>query len=227
MRLEWSPGGPDGNPGGRNGSKSVDERPEQRQRQDPDAAAVGAFQRGQSGAFDLLVQRHQSRVYRLACRILGDPEAAEDAAQEAFVRAWRALPGFKGEARFSTWLTRIAINQCRNELRRRRTPKHARALSLDAPLRANGESAGDGLAAAGPAPWEQADGRDLALALRAALARLEPEAREVLVLREAEALSYEEIAEILAVPVGTVRSRLHRARAELQQRLTRAADRTP
>lgn len=186
-----------------------------------------AFQGGQPGAFDLLMGRHQGRVYRLACRILGDVEAALDAAQEAFVRAWRALPGFKGEAAFSTWLTRITINQCRNELRRRRTLKHTRPLSLDAPGADGVTTAGEQLAAADAQAWERAGGLESASALRELIQQLDPEAREILVLREAEALSYEDIAEILAVPVGTVRSRLHRARAELKRRLSGVVESRP
>ncbi len=99
---------------------------------DEDLDLIEAFRRGEQGAFDLLVRRHEARVWRLACRLLGDSDAALDAAQEAFVKAWKALPRFKGESRFSTWLTRIAITQCRNELRRRRTVKHTQPLSLDA-----------------------------------------------------------------------------------------------
>ena len=186
---------------------------------DPDQGLVEACRGGAAGAFDDLVRRHQERVHRLACRMLGDSDAALDVAQEAFVKAWRALPQFKGEARFSTWITRIAINQCRNELRRRRTVKHTQPLSLDAPSAGQETTLGASVPAAGPDPWEVARGREVSRALEASLAELDGEAREVLLLRDAEDLSYEEVAEILDVPVGTVRSRLHRARGELRRRM--------
>ena len=174
---------------------------------------------GAAGAFDDLVRRHQERVHRLACRMLGDADAALDAAQEAFVKAWRALPQFKGDARFSTWITRIVINQCRNELRRRRTVKHTQPLSLDAQAAGSESPLGSAVPAAGPEPWEIARGREVSQALEASLSDLDPEAREVLLLRDADDLSYDQVAEILEVPIGTVRSRLHRARGELRRRM--------
>ena len=174
---------------------------------------------GTAGAFDDLVRRHQERVHRLACRILGDTDAALDAAQEAFVKAWKALPQFKGDARFSTWITRIVINQCRNELRRRRTVKHTQPLSLDARVAGADTTVGSLVPATGPEPWEAARGREVSRALEASLHELDGEAREVLLLRASEDLSYDAVAEILDVPVGTVRSRLHRARGELRRRM--------
>ncbi|MFO0934725.1 MAG: sigma-70 family RNA polymerase sigma factor [Planctomycetota bacterium] len=189
---------------------------------DPDLDLVEAVRRGSSAAFDDLVRRHEARIVRLCGRILGDADAALDAAQEAFVRAWRGLARFAGEARFSTWLTRIAINQCRNELRRRRTVKHQTLLSLDA---ARPDDGGADVAlvatlpASGPSPFEEARGREVAAALAVALTELDDEAREVLLLRDAEHLSYDDIAEVLEVPIGTVRSRLHRARSDLHRRL--------
>ncbi len=170
------------------------------------------------------MRRHQDRVYRLARRLLSDADAALDAAQETFVKAWRALPRFQGNALFTTWLTRIAINQCRNELRRRRTVKHTRPLSLDAPAPGSGALRGEMLAAMGPQAWEVARGREVDAGIRAALSHLDAEAREVLLLREVEDLSYEDMAEVLDVPVGTVRSRLHRARAELRRRMAAVLD---
>ena len=180
---------------------------------------IEAFRSGDSGAFDRLVLRHQGRVFRLACRLLGDRDSALDAAQETFVKAWKALPRFQGAARFSTWLTRIAINQCRNELRKRGTVKHTRPLSLDDCAPGTDVPRTASLAASDPSPWEEVRGEELQRAFGAALTELDPEAREVLVLTDVEALSYEGIAELLEVPVGTVRSRLHRARAELRRRM--------
>jgi RNA polymerase sigma-70 factor (ECF subfamily) len=190
---------------------------------DPDSDLVAACRAGHGAAFDVLVRRHEARAVRLAARMLGDADAALDAAQEAFVKAWRALPRFEGESRFSTWLVRIVINQCRNDLRQRKTVKHTRPMSLDAPLSSSDGSPGvlaDAVAAAGPDPFDLARGREVAGAIESALRRLDPDSREVLWLRDAEDLSYEDIAEVLDVPVGTVRSRLHRARADVRRHLS-------
>ena len=191
---------------------------------DPDLDAIEALRGGNPGAFDLLVTRHQGRVYRLACRLLGDRDAALDAAQETFVKAWKALPRFKGEARFSTWITRIAINQCRNELRKRGTVKHTRPVSLDDTLPGTEVSRGDSLASSEPGTWERARAAELRSAFAAVLREIDPDSREVLLLTEVETLSYEGIAELLEVPVGTVRSRLHRARAEVRKRMAAVLD---
>ena len=198
---------------------SVQQTPNTPDSRDPDLGVIEAFRAGDAGAFDLLVTRHQRRVYRLAYRLLGDAEAALDAAQEAFVKAWKALPRFEGKARFTTWLTRITINQCRNELRKRGTVKHTRPLSLDERVPGTETARVDTLPSAdGQAP-ETLAGLELSEAFRVVLTELEPEAREVLMLREVESLGYEDMAQVLDVAVGTVRSRLHRARAELKRRL--------
>lgn len=186
---------------------------------DPDQAVLEACRRGEPGAFDVLVERHHRRVFRLAVRLLGDEEAALDAAQETFVKAWRALPRFEGGALFTTWLTRIAINQCRNEQRRRATLKHGRARSLDAPIPGTDVPRASTLMASGPDVDARTLTGELSARLSALLSSLPPDDREVLLLKEVEGLSYEGIAEVLDIPVGTVRSRLHRARADLRRRL--------
>lgn len=186
---------------------------------DPDADALAACRRGDDGAFDLLVQRHHRRIVRLAVRVLGEREIALDVAQEVFVKAWRALERFEGNSRFSTWLTRIAINQCRNELRKRGTVKHTQPSSLHDPMPGTDQPRDRAVAASTPEPRMLLEGDETRRALRDALAALPPEAREVLVLKEVEAMSYEGIAEVLEVPVGTVRSRLHRARMQLRERV--------
>jgi RNA polymerase sigma-70 factor (ECF subfamily) len=186
---------------------------------DPDQEALEACRRGERAAFDVLVERHHRRVFRLCVRLLSDEEGALDAAQETFVKAWRALARFEGGALFTTWLTRIAINTCRNELRRRGTKKHARPRSLEEPVPGTDVVRGDTLAAPTRPPWEEARGRELRAAFEEVLAALDPEDREVLLLKEVEGLSYEDMAEVLGIPTGTVRSRLHRARAEVRRRI--------
>ncbi len=205
---------------------SVQQTPNTPESRDPDLGVIEAFRAGDAGAFDLLVTRHQRRVYRLAYRLLGDAEAALDAAQEAFVKAWKALPRFEGKARFTTWLTRIPINQCRNELRKRGTVKHTRPLSLDDTVPGTETSRVDTLAsmeAGATAPLEAAELGD---AFHAVFADLDPETREVLILKEVEEMSYEGMALVLDVPTGTVRSRLHRARAEVRRRMAGALGRS-
>ena len=191
---------------------------------DPDREALEAFRAGDEGAFDLLVLRHQDRIVRLARRLVGDVESALDAAQETFVKAWRALPRFQGASLFSTWLTRIAINQCRNELRRRKTVKHTRPISLDVEMPGTDVMRRDTLASGDPGAYDVARGREVDDACQAALARLDPDAREILVLREVEDLSYEDMAALLDVAIGTVRSRLHRARGELRRHVASVLD---
>jgi len=186
---------------------------------DPDQEALEACRRGDRGAFDVLVERHHRRVFRLSMRFLGDEEAALDASQETFLKAWKALARFQGGSRFTTWLTRIAINQCRNELRRRGTLKHGRLRSLDEPSRSGEGSQADQVSAPERGAWEDAQGRELRELFEGVLQGLDPTDREVLLLKEVEGLSYEAMAEVLDLPVGTVRSRLHRARAELRRRI--------
>ena len=188
-------------------------------KRDPDHEALEACRRGDRGAFDLLVERHHRRVFRLSMRLLGDEDAALDAAQETFLKAWRALARFEGGSLFTTWLTRIAINQCRNELRRRGTLKHGRLRSLDEQAPSGEGTLAEQVPGAGRAAWEDLQGRELKSLFEGVLQGLDPTDREVLLLKEVEGLSYEDMAEVLDLPVGTVRSRLHRARAEMRRRI--------
>jgi RNA polymerase sigma-70 factor (ECF subfamily) len=149
-----------------------------------------------------------------------DAETARDLAQETFVRAYVKLDSFEGGSAFGTWLYAIALNQVRGEMRKRSALKRHDAASLDA-LRDAGDAdppdPGDGAA-------ERVATKEQCARLLAEVDRLDPEHREVVVLRELQDLSYEEIAEATGVPVGTVRSRLFRARAELRERM---ADEVP
>ncbi len=189
------------------------------QKRDPDQEALEACRRGDRGAFDLLVERHHRRVFRLCMRFLSDEDAALDAAQETFLKAWRALARFEGGSLFTTWLTRIAINQCRNEQRRRSTLKHGRLRSLDEQAPSGEGTLAEQVPGSGRAAWEDLQGRELKSLFEGVLQGLDPTDREVLLLKEVEGLSYEDMAEVLDLPVGTVRSRLHRARAEMRRRI--------
>ena len=182
-----------------------------------DAELVARARDGDRAAFDQLVIRHQDRVYNMALRMLGHPDDALDLAQEVFLSAYRALGGFEAKAAFSTWLYRVTVNRCRDELRRRSTVKHTRPRPLGA--RANPDDPSADPPARGASPHELAVARESEAIIAAAVAELPGDAREVLVLRDVEGLAYEEIAHVLEVPVGTVRSRLNRARTLLRDRL--------
>jgi RNA polymerase sigma-70 factor, ECF subfamily len=158
---------------------------------------------GDVGAFEMLVRRYQLGVFRLCVRMLEDRQAAEDAAQDVFLVAWRSMGRFRGEAKFSTWLYRIATNRCLRELRRR-------APTLELP---------EGLAATEGVPHLVVEAAEGLAAVGAAMGRLSLEQRMALLLREVEGLSYDQIAEVLGVSVAAVKSRIYRARVEVARDL--------
>jgi RNA polymerase sigma-70 factor (ECF subfamily) len=165
---------------------------------------------GDAPAFEELVMTYQHRVFGVALRMLGNRAEAEDVAQEAFVRAHRALGEFRGDAKLSTWLYAITSRLCLNRL-----------ASGERRMARQGEDALLRLSDAGPRPDAALERRELETALGRAIAELPEDRRIVVVLRDIEGLSYEEIAQVLELPLGTVRSRLHRARAELKEKLER------
>ncbi|MEW5764214.1 MAG: RNA polymerase sigma factor [Acidobacteriota bacterium] len=182
-----------------------------------DECDVARFQAGEEAAFESLVRRHERTVYRLALRMLRHPEDAMDATQEIFIRTFRGLRSFRGEAAFRTWLYGIALNVCRTRgsAAARRSP----AESLD---RTGDEAEGRPLRIVkdpSPDPAERVLGGELYAALQAALSKISAEHREILVLREVEQLDYGELSSLLGVPEGTVKSRLARARRALRETL--------
>lgn len=164
---------------------------------------------GDEAAFEELVRLHEKKVYNLAFRMCGNPEDAADAAQEAFLAAWRGLPGFRGEAGFSTWLYRLTSNAAIDRLRRTRRQRAEASLDDEA-LRLD---AVDGA----PSPQARAEGEELREAVLSGLAQLSDDHRQALTLRELQELSYEEIAAVLEVDLGTVKSRISRARGALRK----------
>ena len=166
---------------------------------------------GNPRAFEELVIAYQHRVFGVALRMLGNRAEAEEIAQEVFLRAHRAIADFRGEARLGTWLYAIASRLCLNRL-----------ASPDRRL-ARGDDALMDVPASTPDAAAAAERAELDAALRAAIAELPDDRRLVLVLRDVEGLSYEQIAEALALDPGTVRSRLHRARMQLKEKLERFA----
>jgi RNA polymerase sigma-70 factor (ECF subfamily) len=171
-----------------------------------DEVLITLFQNGERDAFRVLVQRYQARVKNLIYSIFHDVEAVDDLAQEVFIKAYEALPQFRFQSSFFTWLYRIAVNKARDELRRR---KIRRILSLQALLESGDHELGSRLAI------EPRDDETQEL-ITSALGLLPEKFRVAVVLKEIEGLSYEEIAEVLQCEVGTVKSRLFRARVALR-----------
>ncbi len=177
-------------------------------------ALIRRAAQGDAAAFDCLVEQFTPRVYALAYRMIGNAEDAQDIAQEAFVRVYHALPRYKGEAAFSTWLYRIVTNVCYDELkRRRRRPAPFTDMESD-----DGDSRVETLAG-GESPEEAALRLERQRAVQAAIATLPEHFRLVLVLYDLQGCSYQEIADILKQNVGTVKSRLNRARNLLREKL--------
>ena len=177
----------------------------------PEKELIDKAARGSRDAFGELVRRYQQKALALSNRLCGNPEDGADAAQEAFLSAWRNLPSFRGDASFSTWLYRLVSNASTDVLRRRqRQDAHAGPSTDD---EENPFDAPD----PAPTPQEVAERRELRRELEDALQTLSREHREALILREIHQLSYEEIGEALSLDIGTVKSRIHRAREALRK----------
>lgn len=188
----------------REASRGNADRPAEGRRPADDGLLPAAAGCGDAAAFDELVRRHTARMYRVALRVVGDPVEAEDVVQEAWLSAWRALPRFRGDAAAATWLYRVVTNAALAHLRRVRPT---------VPLEVVPEPRTDG----GPEVSVLRD--EVTGVVLGAIASLEPTQRVPLVLRELEGLGYEEVADVLGIPVPALRSRLHRARAALVARL--------
>jgi RNA polymerase sigma-70 factor, ECF subfamily len=183
---------------------------------DIDAELVARVQRGDKKAFDLLVMKYQRKIMRLLSRMIRDHSEIEDVAQEAFIKAYRALPQFRGESAFYTWLYRIAINTARNWLASSgRRPSAPTALENE-----DGETfnEADNLSDIST-PESMVASREIAETVNAAIDALPEELRTAIVLREIEGMSYEDIAQSMGCPIGTVRSRIFRAREAVAARL--------
>lgn len=188
--------------------------------EDPSQEVLQRAQAGDRDAFRSLVEGFQNKVFRLVIRVLKcDRQMAEDLCQEVFLRVHRGLHGFDGQARFGTWLHTIAMNVAISEYRKRRALKRNRAtVSLDAPIQGTDDLGIDPPAQAVD-PGERAHQREFLARVRACVQELPDEFRQAVVLRDMQGMSYEEVSEVLGVPAGTVRSRIHRGRLLLQQKL--------
>jgi RNA polymerase sigma factor (sigma-70 family) len=195
---------------------------------DPDEteASIRAAQRGGIEAFNHLVDQHQRQVYNVCYRTLGNAEDAADATQEAFLGAYRGIGSFRGAAEgFRPWLLRIAVNACYDQLRRRKR-RPAESLEGFAANRDADEEAGpaDRVPDPAPGPEQEALSSETARGIEAALAHLSSDQRLTVVLCDVQGLSYEEAAQIMSVELGTVKSRLSRARAQLRDLLLKAGE---
>jgi RNA polymerase sigma-70 factor (ECF subfamily) len=187
---------------------------------DVDAALVERVQRGDQRAFEMLVVKYQRRIERLIARMVRDTDLVEDIAQETFIRAYRALPNFRGESAFYTWLYRIAVNTAKKAiigLQRDPVMTESALASLD-DEDADGSRVENELSD-GETPESVMASRQVAEAVNEAIESLSEDLRQAIVLREIEGLSYDEIAELMNCPIGTVRSRIFRARETIAQRL--------
>jgi len=179
------------------------------------------LRRGEAAAFNRMVEERHGDVYALLYRLTEDPEEARDLTQETFLQAFRYLANFRGDSDLRTWLYRIAVNQARNRWRWWKRRRRDRTVSLDAPAHEGSDAP---LSASlegepGADPEQKALAHEREQALHAALRSLSRPYREVIVLRDIEGLSYEEVASSLDLNVGTVKSRLSRGRNELKRRL--------
>lgn len=186
---------------------------------DTDALLVERVKRGDTRAFEMLVVKYQRRIERLIGRMVRDADLVQDIAQESFIRAYRAIPQFRGESAFYTWLYRIAVNTAKKTLVELKRDPVVNESALrngdegDETFRDENEPTTD------ETPEALLASKEVAVAVNAAIEALSDDLRQAVVLREIEGLSYEEIAEIMNCPIGTVRSRIYRAREAIAEKL--------
>ncbi len=173
---------------------------------------IARARRGDADAFEQLVVAYRDQVFRLALRMCGSEADADEVAQEAFLSAWKALPNFRGESQFSTWLYQLTTHAAIDLMRREK-----RQIAAD-------DITGVNAADPAPSPQQQAEQSEQREIVRDAILQLAPEQREVVVLRFMEELSYEEIGAVLKLPSGTVKSRLNRAKAQLKEILSKSGN---
>lgn len=186
---------------------------------------VRRLKRGDEQAFSAIVRKYQQRVFNLVFRMLGNREEAEDVAQDVFVTVFQSAASFRGDSKFSTWLYRVTVNHCKNRLKYlgRRGRHMGRPLDEIAEhelARGSGE-AQPRYHASIPRPDDMAAGHQLERLIQAEIARLEEDHRILIVLRDIQGLSYQEINEVTGLNIGTIKSRLHRARLALKEALAK------
>ena len=186
---------------------------------DPDAAFVRAVQGGDMAAFDRLVIKHKDKLFNMVYWLLGDYQETNDCAQEIFIRVFKSIKKFRFQSSFSTWLYRIAINTCKN---RRISSAHRwkkRTVSLENPENPNQDNRSYEIQNGSPSPENRLEKKERIMLIRKAINALPQEQNRVIVMRDIQGLSYQEIADITGLNLGTVKSRLARARLELKYKL--------
>jgi len=191
---------------------------ENREQRD-DYSLIKAFQAGDRDAFDGLVMRHKDRVFNLCLRFLGDYQEAEDMAQDVFVKAYNSLKTFRLESSFFTWLYRIAVNACKNKV----NSLEYKYRKMGTRIRINDESLEgrqvERMEDSGKDPASDLENKEMMQALQCAIASLPSDQKSVVILRDIQGLSYEEITDITGFKLGTLKSRLSRARSTLREKL--------
>lgn len=188
-----------------------------------EAQLVEQLKRRDEAAFNELVRLYQERVFRLVLRMLGDRSEAEDVAQEVFITVFKSIDGFRGDSKLSTWLYRVATNHCKNRIKYLDRRARGKKKELDE-LAEHGalESASMGTSAQVARPDQQAEAHEIEMIVRAAIMELDEDQRVLVIMRDVENMSYEEIQHETGLPEGTVKSRLHRARLALAKAVQRA-----
>jgi RNA polymerase sigma-70 factor (ECF subfamily) len=188
---------------------------------DDDASLVASARDGDLSAFETLVVRHQKRMLNIAFRLIGDYEDACEVVQDAFVSAFKNITAFRGDAKFTTWLTSITLNLSKNRLNQMRSRRRHEAFSLDAQVETDAGQMTIDVPSKEPSVLSRLEKRDVQNRVQDCVKTLEPDFREVLVLRDLQDFSYEEIGTMLKVKAGTVKSRLSRARELVKDCLKR------
>ncbi len=187
--------------------------------EDPDYELVKRFLKGDEQAFNQLVLSYQNRVYGLCYRFLGNLDEAEEVAQEVFLTVYRSLRDFRGESRFSTWLYRVTVNHCKNRVKYLGRRGYFQSDSIEEPVDTGEGELQKQFVDDEPNPYELLARRELSELIEKKIMELDEDHRAVILLRDIEGLSYQEIAQVLGLKEGTVKSRIHRARAELKAKI--------
>ncbi len=186
---------------------------------------VERLKRRDEAAFNELVRAYEKRVFRLVLRMLGDRAEAEDVAQDVFITVFKSIDSFRGESKLSTWMFRVATNHCKNRIKYLDRRARGKKGELDELSEHDAlESASMSSSAMVARPDQQAEANQIEAIVRAAISELDEDQRALVVLRDVENLSYEEIQQITGLPEGTVKSRLHRARLQLAKAVQRASE---
>ena len=186
-----------------------------------DAALIKAIQGGDMAAFDQLVVKHKDKLFNMVYWLLGDYQEANDCAQEIFIKVFKSIKKFRFQSSFSTWLYRIATNTCKNRLKSSAFRWKKRMVSLENPESSKQDNRSYEIQNGSPSPENSLEKKEQIMLIQKAVNALPREQNRVVVLRDIQGLSYQEIADITGLNLGTVKSRLARARMELRNRLNR------